>query len=231
MKKIILLILFLVFIHSLIQSVNAQTITFGGGIDLGTYSMNDLKDFQEYLNAQVPVDISSIETYPAFFRYTGFGEFSQNKISFGLQITYESTGSRSSYKDYSGEIRFDQIVSAVGVGTFISYSEIARLPIYVKFVSGLTFSDLSLLEYVEITNQTIEDKYEYKSMGYFSEAHIGYELNFKFINLTPFLSYRISFNSETFKNSNDNMLIIPPNREIKPNFTGFRLGINVSIII
>lgn len=104
---------------------NKYAISIGTG--LGTYAMNDLKEFQEANEINFQDILKTVDYFPAYIYYSGeitrkFG----NKFSGGATYRFESTGYKSSYSDYSGRISFQQTLQVQQAGIVMGYETIKR---------------------------------------------------------------------------------------------------------
>lgn len=83
----------------------------------GLFSMHTLKVINEEVLSDLPFTAKIIHSFPPSIFYRSAILFRTDSIlSIGLNFSYSSTGSRISRKDYSGEYRFDQIISSVSPG-------------------------------------------------------------------------------------------------------------------
>ena len=83
-----------------------------------SYSMKEMKSFQKELQADFPEGSRVTETFPDFLYYdlAVTTEISDQFILGGF-IRYGSTGGRIHYSDYSGEVRGDQLIQYVSLGS------------------------------------------------------------------------------------------------------------------
>lgn len=111
MKRFVIIL----FVYCCAQfSLHGQDIVASAGISQA--SMNDLKRLQEYLVVEFPVEFRNTQSFPPYFQYNITTTFSgSEKFRWGLRAYTTSTGARSVYADYSGEVRVDQTVSCIGI--------------------------------------------------------------------------------------------------------------------
>jgi hypothetical protein len=162
----LLFFLLLTFMTSLAYS---QNLKFGTGITYGTYSMKGLKEFQrETLPALSFVPVKIVESFPATIGYDIHFSFSKGKFMLGGYYSFASTGGRIHYKDYSGEIKFDQIVSgkSVGASTVWKINSANQYNIVVGFRTGITISNLLIDNTISVNDQSdVNQSYLFKSLN------------------------------------------------------------------
>lgn len=90
-------------------------------IGYGSYSMQELKGFQSQLAKQVDdYRMRITDRFPSYLYYEGavvvpLGE----EFFYAANVAYGSTGGRVHYSDYSGELKFDQLLKYVSAGASI----------------------------------------------------------------------------------------------------------------
>lgn len=107
-------ILFL--LTSLTQGILAQDMAFE--IGYGTYSMTDMKEFQQdILDDSDIAGAKVLENFPGFFQMK-FSVIAYNfeRFSVGVNIGLLSTGGRTYYADYSGSLRIDNKLNGTHLG-------------------------------------------------------------------------------------------------------------------
>lgn len=138
-------------------SLFSQDIVVSSG--LSQASMKDLKNLQQYLIAEFPVEFKNTQSFPVYFQYNLTVTFKETeKFRWGLRTYTTSTGARSVYSDYSGEVRVDQTVSCIGV---VLHSELilkkfARSELAMVLEVGHILSHLSVEGYFKLGNTPAE---------------------------------------------------------------------------
>jgi hypothetical protein len=113
MGKIIYTASFLILVCSeaVAQNVSAE---FQAGT--GTYTMNDLKDFNRVIKEDIPFDTKIVSDFPPFLNYAACFKLQVNNANLGLVYSFQTTGSRISGQDYSGEYYFDMTINGHAPG-------------------------------------------------------------------------------------------------------------------
>jgi hypothetical protein len=233
MKQIILYLLILFSI-----SASAQQFTIGVRGGFGTYSMDLLKEFQQWRTNQMQLlPFKTTDNYPItpFYRV----EAALNNIKYigklALFYGYYSTGARSTISDYSGRADLDAVINGHQLGLTIqkdlynkenwsagAYGDVSML-----------FSNLKTVDNLEITYPAeVSEKQEYTflSNGFAIEpgAFIAYQLK-------PFLFQANlgllgDFSRKLYLKENKDMVIGVNNKPVTPQWLGLRLGLQVSYV-
>lgn len=94
--------------------VSAQR--FGQHIDLSinagyaTFNQHSLKDFQQEVLSEMPVQGKILSSFPGYLNYSIDAIFFDSTYFVGVMMGHTSTGARIQYTDYSGSITYDQVV-------------------------------------------------------------------------------------------------------------------------
>jgi len=115
MKQIAQIAILLLFI-SLHAKSQEYHLMFQTGI--GNYSMSDLKGLNQSILKSLPFEAKIVSDFPSYWAYRPAVLVKFNRISIGASLCYQSTGSRISVQDYSGEYRFDMNVHAISPGIY-----------------------------------------------------------------------------------------------------------------
>ena len=92
-----------------------------GGV--ASYKMSDMKYYQEYiLSTYHPVEGKITSSFPPYtsVSVTGFKQL-YDYLRLGISYTYSTTGGKSSYQDYSGEIYTEMTATSHRLGAYLSY--------------------------------------------------------------------------------------------------------------
>jgi len=137
---------------------NGQTLSFSADIGYGNYSMSGLKSFNNDILNTLPVEARLIDDFPAQpFFYGSIIYQTKSPVYVGVSCGYYTTGSRISYKDYSGELRIDNLVSAWAPG-IIPGIVIINKKLVLKGEANISYSISKLRVEQEILNELEELK-------------------------------------------------------------------------
>lgn len=230
MKRVLHLILLILLFAG---EANSQQISLGLQSGIGTYSMDELKKINNSVLDGMPFDAEMVADFPPYLYFRPFVMTRRKGLNLGLNFTYQSTGSRVSSKDYSGEYRFDMVTNSFGPGAFCEidlnpYSEL-RLTGYTSL--GLMFSELTVTENLTVLdNPLIDESYRFKAKYVYAEPglKLSYPVGFMVIGINAGymitlkgLQYSLAENSDYYLQSSAS------GDPVKPEWNGFRLGLSV----
>lgn len=231
MKNITLLVLYILI---LTQSANPQEVKFAFQTGIGTYSMDGLKNIVDEVPNNLSYDSKVVSNFPAYIYYRPSVIMKFSNFSVGMIYTFQSTGSRVSAKDYSGEYHFDMKVhsNTPGIYSEIKIADEEIYKIYLYSIIGIAFSKLETQEYLNLFNTILtNDKHNFKAHNYFLEPGINFTHSFKSLSIGINLGYMIQFGKEAFYagTNKKNTLFDPVNQvSVKPNWNGIRVGFTIA---
>ncbi|CAD5265081.1 MULTISPECIES: hypothetical protein [unclassified Imperialibacter] len=209
-----------------INPVIGQTTSLRVEANIGTFVMTDPKEFQDGLpSALLGKDYKSIpyKVYGNFSPTPGYDvvlTFPVGPTEWNILGGYNSTGSRLHYRDYSGEIKVDQVVSNMHFA--LDYS-VVTLPGQYGIVfkpsiaAGIAFSDHkleSLFVLQGLPTDTYNDHLASKQWFALPSCKMEYQVS-RFL-LMARVGYHIQINF---------------NDDFRPNWSGVRAGAGVGIIL
>jgi hypothetical protein len=232
-KQMIVIVLFVLSV-----SAFAQEWSFGAKLGMGSYSMSDLKNFQRYRLRQTDLPLKTTENYPISPVYSlevGIREILYlDKI--GIFYTFSSTGSRSTVSDYSGRIDFDAIVNGnqLGLSFLKNMLENYHFSVGTYVEASYLFSLLKVKDYLAITSPTkLTEKETYRFNSNGAGAELGMAATYR---LPPFslqlnVGYLHDIPGKLYLDGTKDQWLAVEHSEIKPAWSGFRMGLQVAYII
>ena len=151
------LILMVLAITLSVTTLPAQDLSFTLGVGSGTYGMKELKELNKVFQEAVPFETRLVSDFPPYLNYSASLRVRDNNAFYGIFYSFQTTGSRISARDYSGEYLLDMIRTgnALGVSAgFIIPSE-GRLDYSFSAVYGVILTRLKLSENFSITGTEI----------------------------------------------------------------------------
>ncbi|MGD0755168.1 MAG: hypothetical protein ABR927_08925 [Bacteroidales bacterium] len=230
MKKRVLITLLLLI--SFIRA-NSQEFNFGFQTGIGTYSMKGLKNINTSVPQGLPFDTKLVADFPAYFYYRPSMILRFKGFGLGLVYSFQSTGSRISAKDYSGEYRFDMKVrsSAPGIYCEVKLTAENNFNFYLYSIIGPSFSNLETKEYFNVADtMLINANYKFKAQNYYIEPGINILFPVKAFSFGLNFGYLVQFGDQAFYTGNDkkNILFDAKNQvSVKPDWNGIRGGLSV----
>ncbi|MEN8226548.1 MAG: hypothetical protein ABFS38_00230 [Bacteroidota bacterium] len=232
MRKALTLIFLLALLYLPETGAHAQDKGLMASYGGATFRMDDLKYFQEYILSTYPVEgkiISSFPPYPSasvsFFKQW----FPQVRI--GAGYAYTSTGGKSDYTDYSGNIHTTIMAASHRVGAFVSYTVLGNdhfdLSLFGRLDANLTRVEVSSSIYAGGYSNALLN--EYRSIS--PNASTGLELTYSFKDFAIGMDggYLVDFPGDLTDNERDSKLYDPVDGEriLTSDWTGWRASIKV----
>lgn len=180
MKKIMLCLLTFSLILISAQKAEAQ----GGGFMLtagvASVRMTDMKNLQDYILGTYPVEGRVTSSFPPYTSasLTIFKEL-YDYLRVGGAYSYSTTGAKSSYQDYSGEIYTKIIATSHRLGAYISYTLLYgdRLDLSLNGRLDANYTSMIIESYYQIFNYGSGLSNKYRSIS--PSGSIGAELMYK----------------------------------------------------
>ena len=93
---------------------------------------------------------------------------------------------------------------------------------------GRRFTNLKLNESGAIFDESYKDTTEFFSDGVFFKLALGYYFNLPHFTFRPNIGYELDLSNEVFRVKGDSqyILALPSYREIEPDWSGFRIGLD-----
>lgn len=213
----------------IMSSANAQAwkIEFETGI--GTYRMEKLKKFNAAF--PLPFDAKLVSDFPAYINYQSSIHRLLNGSSLGLSVAFQSTGSKISRKDYSGEYYFSTTLYAPSLcinytKRIISYN---NLNFNFNFEAGVIYSFLELKEFLQINDTNIADNLtELVALNYIFKPGINFSYQLSEISLGLNFGYAMQTGNGAFHlyGKKKYTMAQPDSQDlVSPDWTGIRLGL------
>lgn len=211
------------FINSRAQDINVSLQT-----GYGFYSMRSLELITDKSAKELPFNAKIISNYPAYHYYQPMIKLSKPNFDFGFVYTFQTTGSRISYKDYSGEYRLDSKINCNSPGIIFIYrgNGISKLKAGISLKTGINFSVLKWTEYLKVDN-VVNNNLKFRSQSFYFEPGVNLTYSIDRLSFELNLEYYKEFSRENYLQSGDSKNYIPVNKKFNGEdiWDGFRLGI------
>ena len=162
---IILTIFFTAPLETFAQKWNVSPVIF-----YGTFKMSSLKEFQDNMTRYSNFPAKVVDDFPGNFGYSLQAGYSVSKrMEVGLRYQFTSTGGRVVYGDYSGEFGYDYLLhsNSLGIYTNVRLNKSTLWPIYFSFAVGEVRSDLEIISYFRLFDDSTSKSYSKSSTNYF----------------------------------------------------------------
>ena len=214
----------------------SQSLSVGFQTGVGTFKMSGLEALNTQVLQDIPFETELVSDFPAYWYFRPSVSLNFDQFSIGLLSTFQSTGSRVSAKDYSGEYRFDLKVKSHNPGVYADVELFRQDKIRLAFSSivGLSLSRLTMEEYFVVLEEPItNDNYKFKALNFYVEPGLNsyYQVDFLIIGINA--GYFIQFGKQAYyTNDNKDYKLVNPQTStpIKPDWNGFRIGLSICYV-
>ena len=215
------------------QVACSQHITFGYQIGYGTYSMKPLENLNYDISKNLQFDAKVVDNFPGYLYFRPSVSLELPRYSIGLIYTFQSTGSRVSARDFSGEYRFDTKVRSIAPGIYsdITIMSMKKCRLCFSSIVGLLYSKLNIQESLIIQSIKSEDqKMDFKSQNYFIEPGFVFYYSLGSFDIGLNADYSITIGKQAFYSGESKKNTLHNNynqQDIKPDWNGIRAGFSL----
>jgi len=207
-------------------------ITFAAGLE--SSQMDDLKYLQEHILSTYPVEGEITSSFPP---YTSFSinlfKVLYDHIQVGAGYSFASTGGKSSYADYSGNIYTEITATSHRLGAYLSYIVMGgdRLDLALNGRLDAILTNVTVESYYSIYNFSSNTVNEYRSIS--PGATIGAELMYKFNDFSMGMEagYLVDLQGNLKGSGNGDPLVDPndTDRVLRSDWTGWYVHLKALI--
>lgn len=216
------------------SSLMAQYPYLGFQWGVGSFKMNDLSEFNSYVIGGSHLEAELIDDYPPYYFYKTTIGYNYKRYKFGLLHSYQSTGSRYSLIDYSGEYLYDTKIKSNSFAFLVEYNlnpnKVFQISLFSEF--GAISSKLLLEEVLSIDEEILSDEsYALKASNAYWDPGIRISYPVLFFELYFSASYCMQFKGKGFYFIDNPDLPLYGGSSVprNPDWTGYRLGIGINI--
>lgn len=209
----------------------AQKILVGAGGGYATFSMSDTKDYNQWVQNNLPFTPVVTDNFPAWYFLNAEALYCFPRLlAAGLKISTTSTGSRLSLADYSGEYTFDNQQNGwfSSVKLLLGKAPGTHSGSAFSLEGGMAFSTMTFDEEIVVADLESSDEMEFRARGFFIQPGLNYmQLVGEHLALSANVSYYLGFESGYFVKGNKDRKITndETGEKIKPNWNGLRVGL------
>lgn len=211
-----------------------QTIVFNVESGLGKFAMDDLRKMNTVKMATQKFTTQLTYDFPAYWYYQPSVGVLLGNTELGASCSYQSTGSRISAVDYSGEYRYDIKVNSLSPAAYANFkaAELGNMSMSMKFVMGVDFSNFKSTEMLTVLGENLKDERFNKNVSVaFAEPSIRFSYLCKGFNLSLNAGYHINTSDDSIEITTieENMLgRFSKLSKYDIDWTGYRLGVSLS---
>jgi hypothetical protein len=209
----------------------AQQVRIEAEAGFGSFSMNDLKQLNSTYLSVLPVKAKITDDFPIQPYFTGALLYRTPKtFYFGPVLGFASTGSRISYKDFSGELVFDNILSSLYGGLRFGFV-LSEKKLRISQENNITYSISWLKMYEKVLTQ--EDTRRFKSMSPQFEPGLKVSWTVNRFEIGAKAGYMIDFKGKNKLSDDPEQYLImgDDKKQVTNNWSGFRLGMTLGFLL
>jgi hypothetical protein len=199
--------------------------------------MSDLRVLNVQFKNAVPFSTKLVADFPGYWYYQPMLKFSSAKFGLGLEYSFNSTGSRISGKDYSGEYRLDMRISKKSPGLSVEYFLFAEknFGFWLYTGGGVMFTSLRREESLVVNDiYDINDSAGFRSTNYYIQPGFKVTWPWNSLEFEFYSAYLIQLGKGTLRNEqykNEVLANMVTGDPVKPGWNGIKLGIAVDYIL
>lgn len=227
------IIVFVIFETFICFNSFCQDLTVGFEMGKGAYNMSDLKKINDLVLENLPFEAKITENYPNywFLKPTVLLNSADKRFALGVTCSFQSTGSRISSHDYSGEYLFDSKVSSFSPGLIGELNiPLSKQRLSIVNELGFMFSKYSNSEYILVGDESLTTIYSYKSTNLYYQPSLRFSTPISICHLGIYLGYLFDLKKGDLLGEDSSPQIYVSNGKIATvAWEGFRVGVSVSI--
>lgn len=196
----------------------------------GTYRMQSVSEFQEYILSSGTLPGQIVEQFPGYLNHRIYLGLPARLPRYKAYLGYLTTGGRISLVDYSGKWNFDMLLNGFQSGlhweSLVKTIKKIELKGYLDF--GATFTTVNIKEYMKVWDQDSQQSQLFFAYGIDGQG--GFEASYKlpFIDIGCYLGYEQDFSIPFYvEGDNQANLGISQTNLTHPGWAGLRTGISL----
>ncbi len=217
-------------------SANAQDIKVSIQTGYGFYNMSSFSNITDDIYENLPFESKIISNYPPYIYYQPMFIFTINRLDIGVYYLFQTSGSRISSKDYSGEYLFDSKINSNSSGIILGYriKKYENISIGLNVQVGYTFNTLEFHESLKLNEQILsEDENTLTSQNPYFKPNLDISYNWNRLSGSINLGYFKEFlrNNYSLEGARENEILVETKFTESDIWDGFRIGISFSYTI
>jgi len=200
---------------------------------LATFDMTLMKELNKDICSSLPFEAKIVSNFEPYFYWKPSVSVLDDVWIYGLTYSFQSSGSRVSVGDYSGEYRMDLRVQSNNIGGFMGAKLVSKkyFQTMARFEMGILYSKFSMAEHLELTDYwNTYDHIDAKGVNMYAEPSVRFYVGIKTIALFLNLGYQFQLDKEAlYVGTKDYSLTDNHGRNLSVNWSGLRLGLGLSI--
>lgn len=209
----------------------AQPASIGIGFGRASYAMDDLKLWNEDLGNSIDFEHGITSSFPDWWMFSVQSRIPISpRLSTCVNYNYNSSGSRISSKDYSGEYRIEQVINGYSLGTGLYYGLIpsGKTEILAGLEAGGTYGRHKLKEEIIIENGSEKEETRFSAWSIYTMPALDIAYPIGPIILGVKLGYNFSFMGR-LRYQNYPVKTSDRKHVIKADWSGYRVLFSLSL--
>jgi hypothetical protein len=222
MKNVLIVILFIISFNIFSQQGKIFIET-----NYNSFSHSSLSDFQEeFKNDLVPIPLQTTDDFPANIGFTVGYEIVD--VHTAIFLSYNSTGGKLSYSDYSGVVRLEESLNAITFGGIYYLDLSEKKDFRIGFKAFSMLSSLNINSYSEIGGFIDQDTIDFQSFDFGVGVQLNYEYPLSFLILKANFGFDLTFGGKLkFKDNDEFHLTNNSNENVTTGWSGLRTGLGI----
>lgn len=198
----------------------------------GFYDMSSFSKITQKNLSRLAFNAKVVSDYPPCLYYQPMLVIPLEYVDFGIAYLNQTTGSRISSKDYSGEYHLDTKLScnspAIFFGRRLAGFKLFRIDL--SLLVGMNISNVKVEEFLQVGTEQHTNDYKFSSSSGFFKPSIDLLVPWRRFSLGLNCGYLKEFVRKDYiqLDSNNNKLITQEQMENIDLWDGFRLGLSLS---
>lgn len=203
-------------------------------IGYGTYSMKEIKEFDQYVPLFNLAGMRAVSAYPPYVNYEGAFVYQTAKsFVWGVRIGYGSSGARADYRDYSGSVRLDQVAKYVSLSASVGITRkypSRNMTLVLDVRPGLTRTDLEMVFRYNVGAEQGGETNDFRSLNLVVQPTASLERRFRRFGVNVYAGVHLTIVKGNLRNreNKDQHLMTGGGDSLRAGWTGLRGGFGVS---
>ena len=215
--------------------IQAQNSSIYAELNYNTFMHSSLKKFQKEFISDLPeIRLQENDKFPSNVGFTV--GYKINKINTSFFFSYNYTGGKLSYSDYSGVIRIEEPLKGYTVGGnyqfYLEKLSNNNHEFYFGLKGFLTYSTLGINSYSQILDNINDDSISFNALDIGVGANLIYEYPISFFKIRAVIGIDAVIGDKLlFQENNKAHLENDGGDPVKTGWSGVRTGVGISIPI
>ncbi len=216
-------------------SAKPQTVSFGYQMGVRNFTMDNLKKINGYIQEELPFDSKVVSNFPPYMFFRPMIQYEFKGVSLGLMLSFQSTGSRLSAKDFSADYHFDFKIRSIQYGLILEKKFYSNEKIDLSFSGSLGPISTTLVvneSFIVNDTQITDELNTFFADNWFFEcgAVFTYKVS-RWIYLSPRVNYQFLLGSQYLATKKNDAFLQAAysQKPVVPEWNGFLFGLSINL--